>query len=220
MESIRVAWTTVYATGAYLSDPTGQQPWYTNPSSSEYLERTPGLDLYHATPDKSQIPDIASYVLTLTGYDPLQKGQNISKTFSLDVQKVQLAYFKYANNNEGKLSGIIFKTIPNNWPGKSYVTGQGKAAVATIQQPGSTTDTYYLGSEDKTHPQIQYFAATASDDQWTLDWVTANLIALTLDGETQTSIEKGSQVVSEPGTYTLLGTASNGETVQSVLVVS
>lgn len=220
-EKIALAWTSVYATGAYLTDPTGTQQWYTNPTSSQCLVRQPGVDLYNATADKGSIPNTARYTLSLTGYDPTGKGQSVSKCITLDVQKVQLAYFKYASNDAGTLSGMEYRTIPGDWPGSRVVLGgDGEPSVLTIDQPGACTDTYYLGCADTTHPQIQYFNAASGANAWTLSWVTANLMSLTLNAVSQSDIANGSTQVTAPGTYTLVGTAANGETVQSVLEVS
>jgi hypothetical protein len=220
-EKVALTWTSVYATGAYFSGPSGQQQWYTNPSSSQNLLRQPGVDLYHATQNKLAIPNIATYQLSLSGYDPTGKGQSVAKSFSLDVQKVALGYFKYATNDAGKLSGVEFETIPSDWPGRQVTFGGNtEPSVLTIYQPGACVDTYYLGPGDDVHPQIQYFAATAGHNAWTLNWITANLEGLTLNGAAQSDVGRGCAEVTTAGSYRLVGTAANGQTVQSVLLVS
>jgi hypothetical protein len=219
-ESIQLAWTSVYATQAWIDGPGISRQWYTNPSSADYLTRTPGLDLYDAASDKSKIPDVAKYTLTLSGYNPYSPGTGIVKSFSLDVQKVQLAYFKYLANDGGQLSQVGWATVPDAWPGVSMTAASaGKPNVLQIQQPGSRVDTYYLGTPDSVHPQIQYFGYASAGGGFTLSWITLNLTGLTLDGVAQQQIQSGSASVASAGTYTLVGTASNGESVASVLTI-
>ncbi|MEP7730451.1 hypothetical protein [Marinomonas primoryensis] len=216
-ESNNLFWTSLYATAAYWTGPLGRSQWYTNPVQSQFPPITPGLDVYNASNDKSKLPGTAEYSLTLTGYDPTNKGHNFTTSVTLDIQKVQLAYFKYAKNDNGDLSGIIYKTIPENWPGTHYVVEHDGSAVLTIYQPGGNNSVYYLGSSDTFHPQIQYFAQ--QENTSTISWVTANLVSLTLNGESVSDIDHGQYEAPSAGVYTLVGSASDGTQVQSVLKV-
>jgi hypothetical protein len=216
-ESNNLSWSSLYATAAYWTGPLGRSQWYTNPVQSQFPSITPGLDVYNASNDKSKLPGKAEYSLTLTGYDPTNKGHNFTTSVTLDIQKVQLAYFKYAKNDDGHLSGITHKTIPDNWPGTHYVVEHDGSAVLTIYQPGGNNSVYYLGSADTSHPQIQYFEQQESTS--TISWVTANLESLTLNGEDISDIDHGQYDVPSAGVYTLVGSASDGTEVQSILKV-
>jgi hypothetical protein len=216
-ESNNLAWTSLFATAAYWTGPLGRSQWYTNPTKSQFPSITPGLDVYNAANDKSKLPGTAEYSLTLTGYDPTNKGHSFSTSITLDIQEVQLAYFKYANNDDGQLSGIIHKTIPDNWPGSQYVFEHDGSAVLTIYQPGGNNSIYYLGGADTSHPQIQYFGQQKNTS--TISWVTANLVSLTLNGKDMSAIDHGQYEAPSAGTYTLVGAASDGTKVQSILYV-
>ena len=96
-----------------------------------------------------------------------------------------------------------------------------------MYQPGGGKTVLYLGPGDTTHPQIQYFnaAPATTGGGFVLTWVTANLTALVLapDGYTVPSeqIAKSTYTVHPSVTtvYVLTGTAKNGQTVSSTLVV-
>lgn len=216
--SASLIWGTLYAFKVYLLNPQGQaNPKPPNPFSPEVV--WPGRDALASAPDYRQIPPEAVYTLEATGY---QKPD--TRSISFQLSKIQLLYFKYlVMGADGKLSGVSYQT-DGDWRAVQMVVAE-DLNVLTVFQPGGTTSVYYLGSGDKTHPQIQYFAATKAESGFTLRWVTANLVSLVLGPEEYQvpadRIANGTYDVnpSSATTYVLKGTTADGQTITSTLMV-
>jgi hypothetical protein len=219
-QTVQLAWSTLFAAQAFLQRPNGTnaavqpnplRPLTVNPAA-EVLQGAGGVF--------DSLPANATYTLQTTGF---QTPASMSLAFPL--ARVALSYFKFTTNPSGGGTPQVVYAVANPaWPAVGLTGGGGSFSsvwVLTVYQPGGNNDVYYLGG-DTTHPQVQYFAATASGKQWTLTWVTANLAALTLNGVAQDQIASGSQTV-EPTvstTYVLSGTGTNGQTITSSLDVT
>ncbi len=221
VQPVVLSWTSLYATTTYMQ--LANSNMLTNPISP--LTVNPGQEIasLYQPGSGSQLPGSATYILTLMGF---QKQATQQMTWQL--QPVGLAYFKYGTmDNAGHLSGIMFKTDPEEWAPVSADLSNPNLNVFTIHQPGLPDSVYYLGSGDTTHPQIQYFnAEKKSSEQYELKWVTANLTSLVLNPG-NTTIPSGQIVngtmtlndIADPTLYTLTGTAASGQTIVSQLMV-
>ena len=173
------------------------------------------LNLYRSNFD--QLPSTAAYLLTANGY-----GKSKVNSVAFTLQSVKLKYLKYQNKSGGSgkptFSNADFALVIPEWKTTNVSFEGGGVVVLTYYQPGGKAEKYYLGDADKVHPQIQYFNSTPKSGQFELEWYTANLTKLVLNGTVQSKIASGTATVAA-GIHTLVGTAANGETVQSVLVL-
>lgn len=216
IDTVNLCWSLLYAASSSLKTP---PQLLTNPLSPKAV--VPGQDIVQAYKGNyGAMPDTASYVLTAYGFQG-----NPSLTLSFQLAPVQLSFFKFSVNKGGVLSGIVYRTNPQNWAPVQMNVVSPTLNTLTIFQPGQDSNIYYLGSGDTVNPQVQYFnAADDGNGQFLFSWVTANLKALVLNpGGIQIAsgdIQTGSQTLSlTAAQYTLTGTGNNGNTIVSVLDV-
>lgn len=216
IDTVNLSWSLLYASSSSLKTP---PQLLTNPLSPKSV--VPGQDLAQAYKGNyGAMPDTASYVLTAYGF---QGKPNL--TLSFQLAPVQLSFFKFSVNKGGVLSGIVYRTNPQNWVPVQLTVVSPTLNTLTIFQPGQNSDIYYLGSGDTVNPQVQYFNATDDGNgQFQFSWVTANLKQLVLNpGSIQIAsadIQNGSQTLSlTAAQYTLTGIGNNGNTIVSVLDV-
>jgi hypothetical protein len=211
--SVTFAWTSAYASDLRVQNSAGLPDRRLTPSDSAYTV-TPGLDAANALWPAS-VPSQIGYTLVAQGYSGPAR-----KTIGFDLGRVQLGYFRFATKDgSGALSDPKYALIPSAWP-SSMTTGPDGLNVLTIQQPGGTSDLYYLGPTDKVHPQIQYIEYQSGDGGGVLSWITANLVSLTVQGTPidKGQISQGSLKVPGGGAgtvYTFMGTGSDGTEVPS-----
>ena len=215
--SVQLSWTTLYAPKVFLQTPAEGAAKQFPPNTSTTV--TPGVDAINGAPDFQHIPAVVTYTLQAPGFGPAA-----SQEVSFSLASVRLLYFKYMNLTEqGQLSNIRF-SFDTQWSAQELSLGD--VATLVVYQPGGAIDTYFLGSGDSTHPQIQYFNASPVGGNYSLSWVTANLQSLTLEPSGTTipvgEIASGSMVVSptETTTYVLTGLGTNGQSIQSYLTVN
>ena len=214
-DTVVLSWRSLYGSSTAISTPAAI---INNPDSPVQVH--PGNDLVEAYRGNfGNMPATANYPLTVNGYlNPA------TAPMSFEISPVGLAYFKFGTmNNEGMLSGVKVQTDPADW-GATELQLSNELNTFAIYQPGGATSLFYLGSGDTTHPQIQYFEAESKGSgQYELTWVTANVSTLVLNpGTIQITgerIQRGSQIVTltTSETYTLTGTAANGQTIVSLL---
>ncbi len=220
-QPVQLSWTDLYATTTYLQLANGDT--LTNPISP--LTVNPGQEIasLYQPGSGTQLPGSAQYILTLMGFQ-----KQASQQMTWQLQPVGLAYFKFGTmDNGGNLSGVMFRTDPEEWAPVSADLSNPNLNIFTIHQPGQPNSVYYLGSGDTTHPQIQYFnAEKKTAGQYELKWVTANLTSLVLNpGNTiipAGQIVRGTMTIDNitaPVLYTFTGTAASGETIVSQLLV-
>ena len=215
-DSVVLTFNSIYGSSSSLTTPALQ---LNNPTSPQTV--FPGKDIVAAyKPDYTNLPDTASYQLMVQGF---QKPANATLEFKL--APVGLSYFKFTvKGNDGKLSGAKFLTDPATWTPTSLDISTDPYKL-TIFQPGGTSDVYYLGNGDTTHPQIQYFdAKDAGNGTYNFNWITANLQSLILNPGnyqiTGNDIKNGTKNLTlVDRTYTLTGTGTNGEIINSVLQI-
>jgi hypothetical protein len=216
-DPVTLNWSLMFAGSSTLQTPALNK---NNPNPP--LVVVPGQDIAKAFQGNyPAMPDTASYLLTAYGYQV-----NPSETLSFKLAAVQLAYFKFSSNDNGSLSGLVYKTDPAQWPPVQLEVVSPTLNILTIFQPGQFSSVYYLGSGDTVHPQIQYFEATDNGKgEYIFNWVTANLKSLVLNpGNHQidsSSIQSGSLTLAPTaGKYILTGTGTNGDTIVSMLDVA
>lgn len=222
-QSVNLVWSMLFAAGAYLTKPFGAaravQPYQIKP-----LTVQPAADvLAGVAGNYAALPLNATYMLQATGFQG-----SPSATVSFPLAPVGLLYFKFANSPAGGGTPQVQFLLDNPaWTATDLSGGGGSfndVSVLTVYQPGGASNVYYLGLGDTTHPQVQYFAATQNGNQWTLSWVTGNLVSLTLNGVAvaQGSVASGTKVVTPTTstTYVLVGTAASGATISSTLQVT
>jgi hypothetical protein len=217
--SIQLSWSTLYASAAFLTTPAAAAPRQVPIDPLQPMAVTPGADAISGAPSLGSISARADYTLTVDGWQT-----QATRTVGFPLAAVRLLYFKFQTRGaDGRLSGYTLATDPPDWSGVQVTTGD--VAQLALYQPGGAVATYFLGSADTTHPQIQYFAATPVAGAVTLEWVTANLASLTLEPGAVSiatgQIASGSINVCPAATttYTLTGVTGKGRSVSSVLVV-
>ncbi len=215
-DNVVLSWEMLYAYQVSLNTPLTTYNSVISPRTE-----TPGQDLVQAYKfNYSNMPDQVTYTLTGQGFKKPATGK-----INFKLAPVGLAYFKFGTNEDGNLSGIKFATNPPDWIAVEASIAEDPATF-TIHQPGGTANVYYLGDNDTVHPQIQYFEATdKGSNNFELSWITKNLRTLTLNPGNYniggSEINKGSKTltINSSNTYTLTGTADNGETIVSQLYI-
>ncbi|OAN79408.1 hypothetical protein A8B78_11785 [Jannaschia sp. EhC01] len=214
-------WSVLYARAVSLTPPSGAGPQLVPAQPLRPMKRTPGADALSGASSVSNIPAKVDYVLTATGFAPQAQAR-----IELTLEPVTFYYFKYlARDTNGQLSRPSFAMDPMSW--SAYVEVLSDVNSFTLYQPGGTSETYFLGASDTTHPQILYFDTTAapSGGKVTVEWQTANLTKLVLDPGGKeiaaADIAKGSAEVAVPADnlVRLTGTAANGDIVPSLLPI-
>ena len=220
--SLSLQWKTWFAAQAWVLNP-ANQTISRDPNPTAPIVVNPGLDAAASSRAPwTNIPATAVYTLNATGF------QNpATAKVTAQLLPPQVLYFKFMEMAEGGgLSVVGYSIDPQAWPAMS-VNLSAQPYTLTVYQPGGTSNTLYLGSGDTTHPQVQYFAATAGpNSQQTLNWVTANLTSLVLNpGAYQVpsaDIASGSYqvTVSANTNYVLTATGTNGAVITSTLAVT
>jgi hypothetical protein len=212
--SVTFAWTSAYASDVRLQNSAGVPDRRLTPNGSA-LTVTPGLDAANVLWPAS-VPSPISYTLVAQGYTGPTR-----ETIGFNIGRVQLGYFRFATKDgSGALSNPKYALIPPDWP-SSMNTGLDGLNVLTIQQPGGSSDIYYLGPTDKVHPQVLYVDYKPGDSGGTVSWITANLVSLMVQpGGTVIAKDQiaqgGLKVAGGAGTvYTLVGTSSDGTAISS-----
>lgn len=219
-QSAQLSWTTMYASAVYLTTPQKMYQVSANPPVPVTIQ--PGLDAIRGSfGSPPQIPSTATYQIQAQGYSPTTPTQPV--TFQLGPMPV--LWFKFLNNDGGKLSNVNFQ-LAGSWPNGAQLNTLGdNLSQLQVFQPGGATTTMYLGSGDTTNsPQIQYFNAATASPGSTLSWVTLNVTSLVLNPGNyqvpQTDIASGSYAVnpSASTTYVLTGTGPGGTVTSSLPV--
>lgn len=212
--SVELSWLVQFASSVILTTPT--IPNWRQPINANPYKTVPGADIRKAYwLNAAQVPDTVDYILSVNGFLP-----PAPQTITFHLEPVKLLYFKFTTKG-GNVA--VFKTDPANWNTALKLPNNENPTTFTIFQPGGKADVYYLGGNDKTHPQIPFFDFSKNAGKFTLEWVTANLKTLVLNPNnvpiTGDQIVNGKLDVDSPGVYTLTGTTEGGLTVDSVLEV-
>lgn len=223
---VSLTWRSEFALATIFTSPDGNGPALVPPVAlGSPIAVNPGKDAALGAASLDEIPATAEYSLVATGFDPQASGD-----VSFTLGQPSLVYFKYLNKaDDDTLSGMSWQIDPTSWDsvGRQLIVNPTGLNILKIFKPGGGHLTYYLGSGDTTHPQIQYFNADKVEGgQVTISWVTANLSTLVLNpGDISidaADIPSGSKTVQLPSDkrLTLTGTSASGDQVPSILVVT
>lgn len=216
-DSMTLDWFFLWGTSSAIVSNSGLQ--LNNPLTGVTVN--PGYEVMESYSSNYQnMPSVIYYELNVNGFKNMD-----SKQVSINLEKVQMLYFKYTKKDGNVLSRIAKSFDCPGWKAQRLDIKSNTLAVLTLYQPGGITEVYYLGDGDTTHPQVQYFDYTSKGNGiYELSWVTANLVKLELspgDVIPTTGIKSGKQDVnlSASTTYILKGTAADGSVITSQLNV-
>ncbi|WDF57261.1 hypothetical protein [Mucilaginibacter sp. KACC 22063] len=217
--SLVLEWFFLWGTTSAIYSNTGAQ--WNGPASP--LTVSPGTELLqNFKGNYGNMPSDIFYQLSVNGFSAMADAK-----VQIKLLPVNLIYFKFTQKTGDTLSGMKWLFDPSTWKGYELNTGGTNLNILTLYQPGGKTETYYLGSGDTVHPQVQYFDfVSQGNGAYLLSWVTANLDSLVLTPDTYNvpaaDIVNGSKVVNITSStiYTLTAKGVNGDTIKSSINVT